>query len=900
MSVKNSNNNNLSQEINNDIDYSNEEFEYEISIYANDKENFNQIPEIKQINNPSTIKNLQIRLSNLNNLKGLNLFINLIQLDLSNNQIISLNKAFYSLTKLKFLNLSCNKLNSLDGIEDLENLEYLNASHNKIVTLSTFRKFTNKNNLNTINIKGNLIYDLKEFDNLVGFTKLQTLVLSEGNDANPVCSNPNCNEYIFSVLDNKNEQNYNNINDNNNNSSYINEMNEQQKKFPRTVRAQQKLPINNIISPMSTGNIFNGPNSNNINLGDIKHKQYFNRTLGAQFTNMGMYKEEMKNLQNNIQEIYKDQKKLILKYEQDKNEWELKKKDLQNEIEKLDTINKSLKSKVDSLENDIKDLKYRNDDLSRENREISQNYHTKELELNEISIKLAQSQKDYELLLIDKNKYNQINKDSSNEINQLKNEIRNLKSNYDRMENSYKDIISKKSDELNERMRATSNLETKIYDLTKSITEKQKEIENLAQINSSLQNNIVRASKEKGDLEFELNKKLEEELNKNINKYKSGLEEIEKKYNSALQNKTEECLNDIKALENHYETLLSDTNDELNKKNKEIIKLQYNLDECKKLLKSSLEKEEMNEAELNELKIKEKNNNEKINNLSNKNKSFELELKDINEICNKHINQITKLKEEIESKEKEILTNKKEMEILKNKIYDKEGIIKDYLAQIKDLNNRPDADKLNNMINIKSQIAEDQANQIIQLKQDLASEKEKNKNLEEKIDSFRKKLDEFSNEIRDRDERIEEDENKLAQNEVELRENQNKLKEKEEIIGLIQNEMNDIKKIIDDNKNKLNSKNKENNILKEKIDELQKIIIQQKNDNKDIIATYEKYKNEKENEIKMVQNQNEEMKSEIQFMITEYEKIKALNDKYQQGLLKFNQLMNLSGLGGVI
>ena len=897
MSDKNSNNNNISQENNNGIDYSNEEFEYEISIYANDKETFNQIPEIKQIKNPSLINNLQIRLSNLNHLKGLNLFINLIHLDLSNNQIISLNKAFYSLTKLKFLNLSCNKVNSLDGIEDLENLEYLNASHNKITTLSTFRKFINKNNLNTINIKGNLIYDLKEFDNLVGFIKLQTLVLSEGNDANPVCSNPNCNEYIFSVLDNKNEQNFNSLADNN---SYINEINEQQKKFPMTVRAQQKFPINNIISLMPTGNILNRPNSNNINVDDFKNKNHFNRTLGGQFTNMGMYKEEMKNLKNNIQEIYKDQKNLIVKYEQDKNEWDLTKKDLQNEIQKLNTDNKSLKTKIDTLENNIKDLKYRNDDLSRENREISQNYHTKELELNEISIKLAQSQKDYELTLIDKNKYNQLNKDYSNEINQLKNEIRILKSNYDRMENSYKDIISKKSDELNERLRVASNLETKIYDLTKSIMEKQKEIENLAQINSSLQNNIVKASKEKGDLEFELNKKLEEELNKNISKYKTGLEEIEKKYNSALQNKTEECLNDIKALENHYEALLSDTNDELNKKNKDIVKLQYNLEECKKLLKSALEKEEMYEAELNELKMKEKNDNEKINNLSNKNKSFELELKDINEICNKHINQIKKLKEEIESKEKEILANKKEKEILNNKIYDKENIIKDCLTQIKDLNNRPDEDKLNNMINIKSQIAEDQANQIIQLKQDLASEKEKNKNLEEKIDSYRKKLDEFSNEIRDRDERIEEDENKLAQNEVELKENQNKLKEKEEIIGLIQNEMNDIKKIIDDNKNKLNNKNKEISILAEKIDELQKIIIQQNNDNKDIIVTYEKYKAEKDSEIKMVQNQNEEMKCEIQFMITEYEKIKVINDKYQQGLLKFNQLMNLSGLSGVI
>jgi peptidoglycan hydrolase CwlO-like protein len=112
--------------------------------------------------------------------------------------------------------------------------------------------------------------------------------------------------------------------------------------------------------------------------------------------------------------------------------------------------------------------------------------------------------------------------------------------------------------------------------------------------------------------------------------------------------------------------------------------------------------------------------------------------------------------------------------------------------------------------------------------------------------------------------------------------------------------MNDIKKIIDENKNKLNSKNKENNILKEKVEEMQKIILTQKNENKDIISTYEKYKNEKDNEIRIIKAQNDEMKSEIQFLITEYENIKAQNDKYQQGLLKFNQLMNLSGLGGAI
>ena len=190
MSFNNKNNSNKESSILDEKENeSKEEIEYEISIFANDKKIFNQIPEIKQIKNPSTINSIQIRLSSLNNLQGLNSFINITQLDLSNNQISSLNKYLYSLVKLKYLDISCNKLSNLDGIEFLENLENLNAAHNKIVTLSCFKKFKTKKNLTTLNIKGNLIYDLKEFDNLVGFINLQILVLSEGNDTNPVCSN---------------------------------------------------------------------------------------------------------------------------------------------------------------------------------------------------------------------------------------------------------------------------------------------------------------------------------------------------------------------------------------------------------------------------------------------------------------------------------------------------------------------------------------------------------------------------------------------------------------------------------------------------------------------------------------------------------------------------------------
>ena len=117
-----------------------------------------------------------------------------------------------------------------------------------------------------------------------------------------------------------------------------------------------------------------------------------------------------------------------------------------------------------------------------------------------------------------------------------------------------------------------------------------------------------------------------------------------------------------------------------------------------------------------------------------------------------------------------------ELELLNNKLKDKEGVIKDCLLQIKELNSNTDIEKLNNIINTKSQICEDQSNQIIQLKEDLNILQENNKTLEEKLDDYRKKFEEMSNDNALKDERIGEDENKLAQYEVELNENQQKLK----------------------------------------------------------------------------------------------------------------------------
>ena len=75
-------------------------------------------------------------------------------------------------------------------------------------------------------------------------------------------------------------------------------------------------------------------------------------------------------------------------------------------------------------------------------------------------------------------------------------------------------------------MRTISSLETKIYDYSKQINDKQKEIENLMENNSTLQQNVIRVNKLKGDMEFDLSKKYEKELNEATLKYKNAIEEI--------------------------------------------------------------------------------------------------------------------------------------------------------------------------------------------------------------------------------------------------------------------------------------------------------------------------------------------------------------------------------------
>jgi hypothetical protein len=105
--------------------------------------------------------------------------------------------------------------------------------------------------------------------------------------------------------------------------------------------------------------------------------------------------------------------------------------------------------------------------------------------------------------------------------------------------------------------------------------------------------------------------------------------------------------------------------------------------------------------------------------------------------------------------------------------------------------------------------------------------------------------------------------------------------------------MNEVKKIIEESDIKNNKNEKEIKNLNIKIEELNNIILQQKEDNKQILTYFEQYKTERENELLTLNNENSEMKKELQFLVIEYEKLQKENQKYQEGLMKFNQFMNV-------
>ncbi|XP_066214226.1 leucine-rich repeat-containing protein 23 isoform X2 [Saccopteryx leptura] len=99
--------------------------------------------------------------------------IDLHTLELRGNQLES--TLGINLPKLKNLFLAQNMLKKVEGLESLKNLTNLHLRDNQIATLSGFSK--EMKSLQYLNLRGNMITDLRELNKLRDLPKLQALVL---------------------------------------------------------------------------------------------------------------------------------------------------------------------------------------------------------------------------------------------------------------------------------------------------------------------------------------------------------------------------------------------------------------------------------------------------------------------------------------------------------------------------------------------------------------------------------------------------------------------------------------------------------------------------------------------------------------------------------------------------
>ena len=200
--------------------------------------------------------------------------------------------------------------------------------------------------------------------------------------------------------------------------------------------------------------------------------------------------------------------------------------------------------------------------------------------------------------------------------------------------------------------------------------------------------------------------------------------------------------------------------------------------------------------------------------------------------------------------------------------------------------------QLNEMIKTKTLLADDQSNQIMALNEQIENLKNKNEKASSKISSMTKELNSLSKLIKEKDECIGQYENQIVENENSINELNSKVAEKEELIRLIQEEVGNIKSEISSDKAKISNSNEKINDLINENSQMKMIIETQKDDNIKLINYYENTLKENFSISERLSKENDEMKNELRYIITEYEKLKAQNEKYANSFMQFTQMMN--------
>ncbi|XP_062424359.1 leucine-rich repeat and coiled-coil domain-containing protein 1 isoform X2 [Rhea pennata] len=134
-------------------------------------------------------------------IEGLDHLRNLLHLDLSSNQI-RLMEGLNSLANLRTLNLSCNLITRVEGLEKLLNLTVLNLSYNRIHDLSGFQCLHGTSHkISRIELHSNCINNI---NHLLQCTKglhfLTSLTLEKNGKTNPICHMAGYRELVLQTL----------------------------------------------------------------------------------------------------------------------------------------------------------------------------------------------------------------------------------------------------------------------------------------------------------------------------------------------------------------------------------------------------------------------------------------------------------------------------------------------------------------------------------------------------------------------------------------------------------------------------------------------------------------------------------------------------------------------------
>ncbi|KAJ3263714.1 hypothetical protein HDU77_010099 [Chytriomyces hyalinus] len=101
------------------------------------------------------------------------------------------------------LNLSCNNIREIEGLESLVNLHRLILSFNKITSLQGIADAASSK-LYYIDLKGNLINDFAQLEYLAVIPSLKELVLKSSDPAstiiNPICKHPHYSQRVLQIL----------------------------------------------------------------------------------------------------------------------------------------------------------------------------------------------------------------------------------------------------------------------------------------------------------------------------------------------------------------------------------------------------------------------------------------------------------------------------------------------------------------------------------------------------------------------------------------------------------------------------------------------------------------------------------------------------------------------------